>query len=177
MRARIKQLEKKVERLEQMIQGPILIDFKKMTDTAKSPKYAHYGDSGMDVFVDDESVTIKPGERALIHTGLKVQFISEGVELQVRPKSGLALEYGLTVLNTPGTIDSNYRGEICVIVINHGKSAFRFHYGDKVAQLVPCRVLQQEQLSLSLEVEEERWTSRGEGGFGSTGMKRFFKYK
>lgn len=111
-----------------------------------------------------DSLTINPGGRALIPTDLRVA-IPEGYEIQVRPRSGLALKNGITVLNTPGTIDADYRGEIGVIVINHGTEPFTIHAGDRIAQLVLNKV---ERIEWS-QVEELPETTRGEGGFGSTG--------
>lgn len=111
-----------------------------------------------------DSLTILPGGRALIPTDLRVA-IPEGYEIQVRPRSGLALKNGITVLNTPGTIDSDYRGEIGVIVINHGTEPFTIHAGDRIAQLVLNKV---ERIEWR-QVDELPETARSEGGFGSTG--------
>lgn len=109
-------------------------------------------------------ITIKPGGRVLVTTGVKVA-IPEGYEIQVRPRSGLALKQGLTVLNTPGTIDSDYRGDIGVIVVNHSTEEQRLSVGDKIAQIVLQKV---EKIDWEI-VEELPETFRGEGGFGSTG--------
>lgn len=111
-----------------------------------------------------DSLVINPGGRALIPTDLRVA-IPEGYEIQVRPRSGLALKNGITVLNTPGTIDSDYRGEIGVIVINHGTEPFTIHAGDRIAQLVLNKV---ERIEWR-HVDELPETARSEGGFGSTG--------
>ena len=127
------------------------------------PRYATSGAAGMDV-VSAETVTIAPGARHAVATGLSVA-IPEGYEIQVRPRSGLALKHGVTVPNTPGTIDSDYRGELKVIMINLGKEAFAIQRGDRVAQLVLAPVTQAEWN----EVDELDETVRGEGGFGSTG--------
>lgn len=127
------------------------------------PAYATSGAAGMDV-LSAETVSISPGARHAVATGLSVA-IPEGYEIQVRPRSGLALKHGITVPNTPGTIDSDYRGELKVILINHGDDSFAIARGDRIAQLVLAPVVQ---ASWS-EVEELDETVRGEGGFGSTG--------
>lgn len=127
------------------------------------PAYATSGAAGMDV-VSAEDVTIAPGARHAVATGLVVA-IPHGFEIQVRPRSGLALKHGITVPNSPGTIDSDYRGEVKVILINHGPAAFDIARGDRVAQLVVAPVVQ----GSWMEVEELDATARGEGGFGSTG--------
>jgi len=135
---------------------------------ARTPEYADNGCSGADVFAHlKEPLVLQPGERALIPTGLKVEFPA-GFELQVRPRSGLALKRGITVLNTPGTIDSSYRGEIGIILINHGTSSFTVDQGMKIAQLVMAPV---ERMTF-LKVDQESMlslTERGAGGFGHTG--------
>jgi dUTP pyrophosphatase len=127
------------------------------------PAYATEGAAGMDVLAA-EDVTLAPGARHAVATGLAVA-IPHGYEIQVRPRSGLALKHGVTVPNTPGTIDSDYRGELKVILINHGDSAFEVRRGDRVAQLVLAPVTQ----ATWLPVDELDETERGEGGFGSTG--------
>ena len=127
------------------------------------PAYATAGAAGMDV-VSAEDVVIAPGGRYPVATGLAVA-IPHGYEIQVRPRSGLALKHGITVPNTPGTIDSDYRGEVKVLLINHGAEPFAIARGDRVAQLVVAPVLQ----GSWLEVSELDETARGEGGFGSTG--------
>lgn len=127
------------------------------------PAYATEGAAGMDVLAA-EDVTLAPGARHAVATGLAVA-IPHGFEIQVRPRSGLALKHGVTVPNTPGTIDSDYRGELKVIMINHGDSAFKIRRGDRIAQLVLAPVLQ----ATWLKVDELDETLRGEGGFGSTG--------
>ncbi len=111
-----------------------------------------------------KDVTIAPGESALIPTGLKLE-IPPGYEIQVRPRSGLALKHQITVLNTPGTVDADYRGEVCVILINHGKTPFIVTRGMRIAQLVLCQVVQ-----ARYELAQElTLTARGAGGFGHTG--------
>jgi dUTP pyrophosphatase len=127
------------------------------------PAYATEGAAGMDV-VAAEDVTLAPGARHAVATGLAVA-IPHGFEIQVRPRSGLALKHGVTVPNTPGTIDSDYRGELKVIMINHGTEPFAIRRGDRVAQLVIAPVTR----ASWLEVDELDSTARGEGGFGSTG--------
>ncbi|MBY6015804.1 dUTP diphosphatase [Qipengyuania gaetbuli] len=127
------------------------------------PHYATGGAAGMDV-LSAEAVTLKPGQRHAVATGLAMA-IPEGFEIQVRPRSGLALKHGITVPNTPGTIDSDYRGELKVILINHGPDNFAIARGDRIAQLVLAPVVQ----AAWDEVEELDDTSRGAGGFGSTG--------
>ena len=137
--------------------------FKKVHPDAVLPSYAHPSDAGMDVR-SVEDMVLAPGRRALVHTGL-VMLLPPGYEAQVRPRSGLALKSGVTVLNTPGTIDSGYRGEVGVILINLGDSEFQVRKGDKVAQLVIAPVTQPE-IAEADAVDE---TDRGAGGFGSTG--------
>jgi dUTP pyrophosphatase len=140
------------------------LSFKLIHKDAVLPEYAHHGDAGMDVrSVDD--VDIPARSRALVHTGL-VANIPFGYELQVRPRSGLALKKGVTVLNTPGTVDCGYRGEIGVILANFGEETFSVRKGDKIAQMVFAPVTIAE-ISESSEVDE---TDRGAGGFGSTGV-------
>jgi len=127
------------------------------------PVYATDGAAGMDV-VSAEDVTIAAGARHAVATGLAVA-IPHGFEIQVRPRSGLSLKHGISVPNAPGTIDSDYRGELKVILINHGADAFDVRRGDRVAQLVLAPVTR----ASWLPVEELDETERGEGGFGSTG--------
>ena len=127
------------------------------------PRYATAGAAGMDV-LSAEDVIIEPGARQAVATGLAVA-IPPGYEIQVRPRSGLALKHGISVPNTPGTIDSDYRGELKVILINHGAEPFVIHRGDRIAQLVLAPVT----LAEWDEVSELDETMRGAGGFGSTG--------
>ena len=127
------------------------------------PSYATDGAAGMDVLAA-EHVTLAPGARQAVATGFAVA-IPPGYEIQVRPRSGLALKHGISVPNTPGTIDSDYRGELKVILINHGPEAFTIARGDRVAQLVLAPVT----LAAWEEVAELDETVRGTGGFGSTG--------
>ena len=127
------------------------------------PAYATPGAAGMDVVAAEEA-TLAPGGRHAVATGFSVA-IPEGFEIQVRPRSGLALKHGITVPNTPGTIDSDYRGELKVILINHGAEAFAIARGDRIAQLVLAPVMR----AAWDEVAELDETQRGAGGFGSTG--------
>ncbi len=128
------------------------------------PAYASDGAVGMDV-VAAESLTIRPGTRHAVATGFAMA-IPPGYEVQVRPRSGLALKHGITCLNTPGTIDSDYRGEVKVILANLGDESFEVKRGDRIAQLVPAPV----QRATFAEVAALGDTARGAGGFGSTGV-------
>lgn len=129
------------------------------------PAYAHPGDAGMDL-TSIEDVFISSGTAKLIHTGISIQ-LPEGTEAQIRPRSGLALKHSISVLNSPGTIDEGYRGEIGVILINHGKNDFHVEIGMKIAQMVIKPVL-----TVAIEEKDELTdTIRGQGGFGSTGIK------
>ncbi len=127
------------------------------------PAYATAGAAGMDV-VAAETMTLDPGARAAVATGFALA-IPEGYEVQVRPRSGLALRHGITCLNTPGTIDHDYRGEVKVILVNLGQAPFAVVRGERIAQLVPAPV----QPARLVEVATLDDTVRGEGGFGSTG--------
>ncbi|HKR16185.1 dUTP diphosphatase [Rhizorhapis sp.] len=128
------------------------------------PSYTTDGAAGMDV-VAAEELTLAPGQRHAVATGFAVA-IPHGYEIQVRPRSGLALKHGISVPNTPGTIDSDYRGELKIIMINHGSEPFPIRRGDRVAQIVPAPV----QRARFAEVAELDDTTRGAGGFGSTGV-------
>ena len=140
---------------------------KKLSPKAHVPKYETTGSSGLDLsaFLDKE-VEIKPNEKCLVPTGLAIE-IPKGFEIQIRPRSGLAVKNGLTVLNTPGTIDSDYRGEIKVLLFNHGKEIFKISNGLRIAQMVLCPV----EIADINEVNDLNKTLRGDGGFGSTGVK------
>ena len=127
------------------------------------PAYATPGAAGMDV-VAAETLTLEPGKRAAVATGFAIA-IPPGYEVQVRPRSGLAAKHGVTVLNSPGTIDADYRGEISVILINHGAAAFTILRGERIAQMVIAPVLQAQ----LVQVTTLSATDRGSGGFGSTG--------
>ena len=138
---------------------------KRLDPKVKLPKYKTIGSSGMDLmaFIEN-SIKIKPGELALIPTGISIAFPEE-FEVQIRPRSGLAAKQSIGVLNTPGTIDSDYRGEIKVIIFNHGESEFVVNCDDRIAQMILTPVLKIE----FEEVNELPETIRGSGGFGSTG--------
>ena len=128
------------------------------------PAYASYGAAGMDIRAA-HAVLVRPGNMMPVKTGFNIE-IPEGFEIQVRPRSGLAFNHGVTIANSPGTIDSDYRGEIIVMLVNHGKNLFHVKKGDRIAQLVlapVCRATVQ-------EVEQLSETVRGTGGFGSTGV-------
>jgi dUTP pyrophosphatase len=142
----------------------MLLKVLKLRADAVAPHYAHPGDAGLDLFAC-EARELAPGDSAVIKTGIAIA-LPPGTEGQVRPRSGLAAKHAVTVLNTPGTIDEGYRGEVGVILINHGRSKFAVEPGMKIAQLVikpVCRVDMR-------EVGELDDTVRGTGGFGSTGM-------
>lgn len=131
------------------------------------PKYETSGSAGMDLIAAiDAPIILKPGEINLIKTGIAIA-LEKGYEAQVRPRSGLALKNGITVLNTPGTIDSDYRGEVCIIMINHSKQDFTINRGMRIAQMVIAACVQAE----IVEVNNLDETARGVGGFGSTGVK------
>ena len=129
------------------------------------PSYATPGAAGMDV-VAAEDLDLMPGQRHAVASGFKVA-IPHGYEIQVRPRSGLAFKHGISVPNTPGTIDSDYRGELKILLINHGDEPFAIRRGDRIAQLVPAAVTP----AAFDEVDELCDTERGAGGFGSTGVK------
>jgi dUTP pyrophosphatase len=140
------------------------VGFKRIHPDAVLPAYAHASDAGMDLR-SVEDVVVPRGGRALVHTGL-VMALPPMHEGQVRPRSGLALKHGVTVLNTPGTIDAGYRGEVGVILANFGEADFAVKKGDKIAQLVVAPALQPS--VEEIDVVDE--TDRGAGGFGSTGV-------
>ena len=138
---------------------------KKLDSAVKLPEYKTDGASGMDLIAFlKESINVKPKTSSLIPTGISVAF-SENYEIQIRPRSGLAAKKNITVLNTPGTIDSDYRGEIKVIIYNHGDASFTVNNGDRIAQMVLSPVMK---IELN-ETNDLPKTVRGEGGFGSTG--------
>jgi dUTP pyrophosphatase len=142
------------------------VTVQKLNTDAKIPAYAHDGDAGVDLY-SAVNHTLNPGERVLIPTGLKMA-IPGGYEGQVRPKSGLALKHGITVLNTPGTVDAPYRGEIGVILINlDPRIPYEIKKGEKIAQMVFNKV----ECAAFTEASELAATTRGEGGYGSTGKQ------
>ncbi len=138
------------------------------TDDAKDlpvPCRQTSGSSGYDLYANVDSLVLKHGDIALVPTGIRIQ-IPMGFEAQIRPRSGLALKYGVTLLNSPGTVDSDYRGEIKVIMINHGKEDFIIKRGDRIAQMVISRFCDVQ----FVHVDELLDSARGEGGFGHTGF-------
>lgn len=144
---------------------PIPVKFKKLHPDAKIPVYATDQAAGADLSSVEKAV-VPAGGRTIVKCGFAME-IPPGFEVQVRPRSGLAAKHGITVLNTPGTIDSDYRGEMMVILINHGAYHFEIEPGDRIAQMVLSPVLQ----PIWQEVDELGETERGEGRFGSTGVK------
>lgn len=147
----------------------IKVYFKRLphAESLPLPRYETPLSAGMDIraAVGSQPVFVKPGQRVLVPTGFQVA-IPPGYEIQARPRSGLAIRHGITMLNSPGTIDADYRGEIKMIVINHGQETFQIQHGDRIAQLVISSVIQCE----LEETDELDSTQRGEGGFGSTGV-------
>jgi dUTP pyrophosphatase len=141
----------------------MVLKIKKLSKDAIIPAYQSDEAAGFDLHSNIDCV-IKPNEWVLIPTGLAFE-IEKGFEVQIRPRSGLAFKYGITVLNSPGTIDSDYRGEIKVLLINHSNTEFEIKKGDRIAQAVVARVIQAE----IVESDTLSDTKRGEGGFGSTG--------
>ena len=131
------------------------------------PKYATKLSAGMDLRANiEEPIVLQPGERRLIPTGIHIG-LPQGYEAQVRPRSGLALKHGITCLNSPGTIDADYTGDVGVILINHGQGPFTINDGDRIAQMVIAKYKQ----VTWVEVDELQATERGDGGFGHTGKK------
>lgn len=131
------------------------------------PKYATQGSSGMDLCADvEQDVVLSPGDIKLISSGIYLS-IPEGYEAEIRPRSGLALKHGVSLVNTPGTIDSDYRGLLSLIVINHGKEPFRVKRGDRIAQMVIKEVIRAD-IELREGLDE---TARSGGGFGHTGVR------
>jgi len=141
----------------------IKLKIKKLTSKAQIPAYQTDESAGFDLH-SIEDIIIQPGERKLIGTGLAFE-IPKGYEIQIRPRSGLAYKHGISVLNSPGTIDSDYRGEIKILLINHSNENFEIKVGERIAQAVIQAVIQ----ATFEEVEELNDTKRGTGGFGSTG--------
>ena len=144
----------------------MLLKIRKIHQDAVTPCHAHPGDAGLDLFSVEE-IEIQPGMSHTVKTGISME-LPENTEAQVRPRSGLAHKFQITVLNSPGTIDEGYRGEVGVILINHGKRPFLVEKGMKIAQMLVKPVLQVE----VCEVNEISDTVRGSGGFGSTGEKK-----
>ena len=140
---------------------------KKLSKEVSLPKYETDGSSGMDLSANiDTTINIDPGKKEIIPTGISIS-VPKGFEIQIRPRSGLAAKYNITVLNTPGTIDSDFRGELKVILINLGQKKFKVEKGFRIAQIVLCPITKIE----FEEVDNLDSTDRGKGGFGSTGAK------
>lgn len=142
-----------------------ILKIKKLKSNAVTPCYATPGSAGMDLRSSHDAI-IKPGESVMIATGLAIA-LENGFEAQIRPRSGLAAKHQITVLNTPGTIDSDYRGEIKVILVNHSKVDFEIKEGDRIAQMIIAKY----ELPNIYEVSDLGKTDRGNKGFGSTGVK------
>lgn len=141
------------------------IKIKKLHPDAKIPQYMTTLAAGMDICAQqDVALVLEPGKRCLVPTGLAFA-ISPGYEIQVRPRSGLAIKHGIALVNSPGTIDADYRGEVRIILINHGQESFTINPGDRIAQLVVAPVCQVDLVEVS-DLDE---TERGTGGFGHTG--------
>ncbi len=131
------------------------------------PSYMTEGAAGMDLAAAVKSkITVSPGERVMVPTGLRLS-VPSGYEMQIRPRSGLAIKHGVTVVNAPGTVDSDYRGEVKVLLINHGSDAWTLKRGDRIAQMVLAKVARVRWRAIN-RLEK---TSRGKGGFGSSGRK------
>lgn len=145
----------------------IEVKFKKLHEKAITPAYMTQCAAGMDLCaVLDKAVALEPGQRVLLPTGLAME-LPPGYEGQVRPRSGLALKKGIALVNSPGTIDADYRGEIGIIVINHGSETVEFHHGDRIAQLIIAPVTH----AVLIEADELNVSERSTGGFGHTGIK------
>jgi dUTP pyrophosphatase len=140
------------------------LKIRKISEDAVMPQYAHKGDAGMDLYSIEEK-TVDPGATVLIRTGIQIE-LPENTEAQIRPRSGLALKHSITVLNSPGTIDEGYRGEIQIILINHGKESFKIEKHMRIAQMVISKFVHAQ----ITEAEELSTTERAENGFGSSGL-------
>ena len=166
----INEINKVVSHYKNLNQGLKIVSKYINRSNNPDPIYAHVGDSGFDIRASiKESVTLKPMERKLISTGLSFE-LTPNTELQIRPRSGMALKHGITVLNTPGTVDEGYRGDIGVIIINLSNEKYTINDGDKIAQGVIMNVIGQNMSEL-VNSDELSKTIRGEDGFGSTGKK------
>jgi dUTP pyrophosphatase len=145
----------------------IQLKIKRLSDIPM-PKYQSEHAAGMDLHAAvKETVVLQPGQSGLIPTGISIS-LPIGFEAQIRPRSGLALKNQISIVNTPGTVDADYRGEIGVILINHGKNSFTVNHGDRIAQMIINKIEKPE----IVEVTELDETDRGAGGFGSTGVKK-----
>jgi len=140
----------------------VILRVKKLNKDAVLPQYAHPGDAGLDLF-SNECCEIPPGQSRMVKTGISIQ-LPESTEAQIRPRSGLAFKHRISILNAPGTIDRGYRGEVCVLLINHGSGKFVVGKGMKIAQMVVAPVVRAQ----VEEVDVLSETQRGDGGFGST---------
>lgn len=142
-----------------------VVKIRRLREGAQLPRYMSDGAAGLDLAaLVDYEVAIPPGGRALVGTGIAIE-LPHGLEAQVRPRSGLALKHGVTVLNSPGTIDEDYRGEVKVLLVNHGEEEFTVRSGERIAQLVVARVER-----VALEESDLSETRRGDGGYGHTGV-------
>ena len=146
--------------------GNIIVRIKKLRpNTARLPEYMTPNAAGMDLYADlDDDIILQPGARSLLSTGIALA-LPHGYEAQIRPRSGLALRHGITLVNSPGTIDQDYRGEIGIIMVNHGREPFTVRNGERIAQLVFAPISRAE----LQEVDDLDETERGERGFGHTG--------
>ena len=145
----------------------IKLKIKKISPYAKIPFYATKGASGMDLYAANETpVTLKPLERKLIPTGLQIE-LPENYEAQIRPRSGLSIKHGITLINCVGTVDEDYRGEVCIALVNLSNEEFTINQGDRIAQMVIQHVAK---VNIE-EVKELSETARNSGGFGSTGLR------
>ena len=146
--------------------GNIIVRIKRLRpNTASLPAYMTPNAAGMDLYADlDEDIVLQPGARSLLPTGIALA-LPHGYEAQIRPRSGLALRHGITLVNSPGTIDQDYRGEIGIIMVNHGREPFTVRNGERIAQMVFAPIVRAE-LQVVDDLDE---TDRGEGGFGHTG--------
>ena len=164
----LKRLEQ--ETIDSALDGSKVIVKFVNTSNNKDPEHTHIDDSGMDLRANlDKIIVVGPGERVLVPTGIHFQ-LPESMEIQVRPRSGLALKHGITVLNTPGTVDRGYSGEVKIILINLSKTNFTINHGDRVAQAVISPVVAGRWSKL-IKIESIESTNRGDGGFGSSGIK------
>jgi dUTP pyrophosphatase len=165
----LEELDQEIRLAQQEEMSKISVKFINKS-TNEDPKFAYDGDSGFDLRADiDEDLILKPGERFLVPTGLYFELV-KGLEIQVRPRSGLSIKHGITVLNSPGTVDSHYRGEVKIPLINLGQEPFKIVKGDRIAQAVIAPVYGEGKVVL-LKTDNINETSRGDGGFNSSGIK------
>lgn len=165
----LEELDQEIRLAQQEEMSKVSIKFINKS-TNEDPKFAYEGDSGFDLRADiEEELILKPGERFLVPTGLYFELV-KGLEIQVRPRSGLSIKHGITVLNSPGTVDSHYRGEVKIPLINLGQEPFKIVKGDRVAQAVIAPVYGEGKVILE-KTDNINETSRGDGGFNSSGIK------